>query len=115
MVLCRTKHVSHESISGSLSGNDDSCSEANNSCSDMSEELQTAFREEIEEGDVGGGAAKEKSFSPKKAAASLRGSGRAQPPESEEESSVWQLPRSGHRSHLNFTDIKTKGKQKIFM
>ena len=106
--------MSHESISGSLSGNDDSCSEANNSCSDMSEELQTAFREEIEEGDVGGGAAKEKIISPKKAAASLRGSGRAQP-ESEEESSVWQLPRSGHRSHLNFTDIKTKGKHKLFI
>ena len=64
--------------------------------------------------DVGGGAAKEKIISPKKAAASLRGSGRAQP-ESEEESSVWQLPRSGHRSHLNFTDIKTKGKHKLFI
>ncbi len=37
------------------------------------------------------------------------GSGRAH--ESEDDSSVWQLPRSGHRSHLNFTDIKTKGKK----
>ena len=41
--------ISHDSVSGSLSGGDDSESEPNNSCSDMSEELQTAFREEIEE------------------------------------------------------------------
>jgi hypothetical protein len=37
-----------------LSGGDDSESEPNNSCSDMSEELQTAFRgEEIEEDNHG--------------------------------------------------------------
>ena len=30
--------------------------------------------------------------------------------ESEDESSAWQLPRSGHRSNLNFSDIKnTRG------
>lgn len=39
--------MSHDS--GSLSGGDETSSEPNNSCSDLSEELQTAFREEIEE------------------------------------------------------------------
>ena len=53
VVLCRTKHISHDSISGSVSGGEDSDSEPNKSCSDMSEELQTAFREEIEEGETG--------------------------------------------------------------
>lgn len=46
IILCRTKMTFQDSV-GSLS--DESSSEHNQSYSDMSEELQTAFREEIEE------------------------------------------------------------------
>jgi hypothetical protein len=48
VVLCRTKLISHDSVSDD-DDNEDNESEPNNSSSDRSEELQTAFREEADD------------------------------------------------------------------